>query len=48
MDPRRAGLNRLDQQVAEHPVRVGHTRLGDSLGGVADDGRRGLLAEPLG
>jgi hypothetical protein len=48
MRPRRAGVNRLDQQGTEHPIGIGNTRLGDALGSGADDGRSRLLAEPLG
>jgi hypothetical protein len=47
-DPRRAHIDRLDQQVMEHPIGVRHTGLRDSLDGITNDSRRGLAAEALG
>ncbi len=46
-DPRRAHIDRLDQQVTEHPVGVRHAGLRDSLHGIVNDGGRRLPAETL-
>jgi hypothetical protein len=46
-DPRGAHIDRLDQQVTEHPVGVRDAGLGDALHGIADDGGRGLPAEAV-
>src|SRR5215216_4334273 len=45
---RRAGVDCLDQQVAQHGVRVRHIGLGDTLSSVMDDHRCGMAAEALG
>src|SRR5215213_3899213 len=45
---RRAGVDRLDQQVAQHGVRVRDIGLGDALSSVMDDHRCGMAAEALG
>src|SRR5215217_258082 len=45
---RRAAVDRLDQQVAQHGVRVRHRGLGDALSSVMDDHRCGMAAEALG
>src|SRR5215213_1433094 len=45
---RRAGVDRLDQQVTQHGVRVRHIGLGDALSSVMDDHRCGMAAEALG
>src|SRR5215216_8039577 len=45
---RRAGVDRLDQQVAQHGVRVRHIGLGNALRSVLDDHRCGMAAEALG
>ena len=42
-----AHVDRLDQQVTEHPVRVRYAGLGDALHGILNDGRRGLPAKAL-
>ena len=42
-----AGVDRLDEQVAEQLVGVGDAGVGDAHGGVADDGGGGLGAEAL-
>ena len=46
--PPRAFTDRLDEQVAQHRVRVRDAGLCDPLDGVTDDGGRNLPAKALG
>ena len=47
IDPRRAHIDRLDQQVTEHPIGVRHAGLRDALHGILHDGGAACRRKPV-